>query len=467
MANSEQRLCIIGSGPAGCYLAEHLLKLLPEARIDIIEKLPVPFGLIRYGVAPDHQSTKGAGRVLDRTLSRDRVRFFGNVEVGRDVTLNELRSMYDAVVLATGAARDRRLGIPGEDLPGVIGSGAFVNWYNGHPSRAVPHLNNVRSAVVIGNGNVALDIARILAKGSEELKGSDLTPDVLESLQSQPLADIHIVGRRSAGDAKFSEHELEELGTLSRAKPVVEDVKELAGETPVQRVLQRFAADDRSEQPVAIHFHFGLTPVAFTSREGTREDGPSRTKVRSGGEEIAGLSARPRPCPDAELRNTDFSLSPFSQDIILQSVRFRSGSGENIEIPAQLCVTAIGYEALPCCTATPANGVFANDGGKIDTGLYVVGWAKRGPSGTIPTNRAEAQQVAQKIAGEVGAAGHASGLGGLLQSRGVIWVDYAGWKRIEAVENAAAGDERCRLKLLETEAMLDAAGLLEVQAGDN
>jgi ferredoxin--NADP+ reductase len=413
-------IAIIGSGPAGCYVAEALLKLLPEARIDVIEKLPVPFGLIRYGVAPDHQSTKGAGRVLDRVLSRERIRFFGNVEVGRDVKLAELRAMYDTVVLATGASRDRRLGIPGEDLPGVIGSGSFVNWYNGHPSGHVPHLSNVRSAVVIGNGNVALDVARILAKGADELKGSDLTPDVLEVLQSQPLQDIHIVGRRSAAEAKFSEHELEELGSLGRAKPIIEDVNQLSGGTPVQKVLQRFEADERTGTPVTINFHFGLTPVAFTGETG------------------------------------------------LQSVRFRSNAAEEMEIPAQLCITAIGYESVPCCTATPASGVFPNDAGKIDDGFYVVGWAKRGPSGTIPTNRAEAQQVAQKIAREVIApARHATDLGELLQARGVIWVDYAGWKRIEAVENAAACDERCRLKLLQTEGMLNAAGVLEMQAKDN
>ena len=172
-------LCVVGSGPAGCYVAEHLLKLLPDASIDVMEKLPVPFGLIRYGVAPDHQGTKGASRVLERTLARDRVRFFGNVEVGRDITLNELRPMYHIEVLATGAPRDRKLGIPGESLPGVIGSGAFVSWYNGHPSRTTPELQDVRSAVIIGNGNVALDVARILAKHRDELKGSDLTPDVL------------------------------------------------------------------------------------------------------------------------------------------------------------------------------------------------------------------------------------------------------------------------------------------------
>ena len=408
--NSKLSIAIIGSGPAGCYVAEHLLKLLPEARLDVLEKLPVPFGLIRYGVAPDHQSTKGAARVLDRTLSRDRVRFFGNVEVGRDITLDELRAMYHAVVLATGAQRDRKLGIPGEELPGVIGSGAFVGWYNGHPSRDTPHLRDVSSAVVIGNGNVALDVVRILAKGPDELKGSDLPPDVSEALGSQPVRDIHIVGRRSAAEAKFNEHELEELGTLLQAKPMVEDDAHLAGETPVQKVLRQFAHDPRTALPVTIHFHFGLTPAAFTG------------------------------------------------DAHLEGVKFRSAGGE-VTIPAQLAVTCIGYEAVPCCTASPANGVFTNDGGKIDDGLYVVGWAKRGPSGTIPTNRSEAQQVAQKIATEItgGQENPNADLVEVLHSRGVIWIDYAGWKRIEAMERAAAGDERCLLKLVQTEDMLRAA----------
>jgi ferredoxin--NADP+ reductase len=377
-------IAIIGSGPAGCYVAEHLLKLLPDARIDVLEKLPVPFGLIRYGVAPDHQGTKGAARVLDRTLSRDRVRFFGNVEVGRDITLNELRDMYHVVVLATGAPRDRKLGIPGEDLLNVIGSGAFVGWYNGHPSRTTPELSHVRSAVIIGNGNVALDVARILAKHSKELKGSDLTPDVLDALRSQPIEDIHIVGRRSAAEAKFSEHELEELGTLQRAKPVVRAGQQLSAETPVQKVLQKFAADERTDVPITIHFHFDLTPAAF-------------------------------------IGSTQ-----------LQAVSFRSTAGE-ISIPAQLAVTCIGYEAVPCCTAAPAKGVFANVGGKMGEGLYVVGWAKRGPSGTIPTNRSEALEVAHTIAGEIAAAPEkaASDLAEVLRSRGVAWIDYAGWKRIE------------------------------------
>ncbi len=421
MANSDQRLCIIGSGPAGCYLAEHLLKLLPEARIDVLEKLPVPFGLIRYGVAPDHQSTKGAARVLDRTLSRDRVRFFGNVEVGKDVTLNELRSMYHVVVLATGAPRDRELGIPGEDLPGVIGSGAFVNWYNGHPSRTVPHLNGVRSAVIIGNGNVALDVARILAKPGDELKGSDLTPDVLAALRSQPIEDIHIVGRRGAAEAKFSPSELKEIGTLQRAKPVVADPNAISGDTPVEQVLREFATDDRTGLPVTIHFHFGLMPLA-----------------------LAGETS-------------------------LQSVLFRSTSAEELKIPAQLAVTCIGYEAVPCCTAAPKKGVFSNDGGRIDDGLYVVGWAKRGPSGTIPTNRAEALEVAQKIAAEMAGVPEKSGadLTDVLQSRGVAWSDYAGWKRIEEAERAGASDERCRLKFLRTGEMMRIARQTDLEQNGN
>jgi ferredoxin--NADP+ reductase len=470
-------IAIIGSGPAGCYVAEHLLKLLPNARIDVLEKLPVPFGLIRYGVAPDHQSTKGAARVLDRTLSRDRVRFFGNVEVGRDVTLRELREMYHVVVLATGAPRDRKLGIPGEDLANVIGSGAFVAWYNGHPSRTIPELRDVRAAVIIGNGNVALDVARILAKHGDELKGSDLPPDVLAALRSQPIEEIHIVGRRSAAEAKFSPGELKEIGTLQRAKPVVADPNAISGDTPVAQVLREFAADDRTGLPVTIHFHFGLAPLAFADGEES-----SRIEVREGKEETSGLPARtarllkssvdgisgtktptyfqpPEPWPEGQ-------LYPNSR---LESVLFRSASGEEVSIPAQLAITCIGYEAVPCCTATPANGIFANLGGTIDDGLYVVGWAKRGPSGTIPTNRAEALEVAQKIASEITAAHERSApdLTAVLQSRGVAWTDYAGWKRIEEAERAGACDERCRLKLLRAEEMIRIARQTDLELKGN
>ena len=406
-----KHLAIIGSGPAGCYLADQLLRLIPDASIDIIEKLPVPFGLIRYGVAPDHQNTKAVARVFDRVLGRERVSFLGNVEVGRDVRLEELRSFYDAVVLATGAARDRRLAIPGEDLPGVMGSGAFVAWYNGHPHAQSPAVDGVRSAVVIGNGNVAIDVARLLAKSADEVAGSDLSKQVTGWLSSQPLQSIHIVGRRGPADAKFTDHELEELGTLQRARPLIADSAGLIGDTAIVKVLRSFAEAAPRETPVTINFDFHLTPIAFLG------------------------------------------------DDRLRAVQFRSSEGTISELPAQLAVTCIGYETLPCCTASPVKGIFANEAGKVDERLYVVGWAKRGPSGTIPTNRAEAQQVAQKISQEIadGQRSGSEGLRKLLEERRVCSVDYAGWRRIDAAELSGAGANRCREKISSTDEMLDVA----------
>lgn len=406
-----RHIAIIGSGPSGCYLADSLLHVLPDASVDIIERLPVPFGLVRYGVAPDHQGTKGVARVLDRVLARDPVRFFGNVEVGRDVSLDELALLYDAIVLATGASLDRKLGIAGEELPGVVPSSAFVGWYNAHPDHAAPLLRGVRSAVIIGNGNVALDVARILAIDPSELTGSDLSHEVMSTLAAQPLETIHIVGRKSAAETRFTDHELAELGTLSRARPVLSDPNALVGETAVVKTLRGFAAAERDHRPIAINFLFGLAPLAFLG------------------------------------------------DDRLRAVQFRAVDGRKLDLPAELAVTCIGYQTAACCSAVPTDGTFTNENGKIRQGLYVVGWAKRGPSGTIPTNRAEAQQVAQRIASEItdsGATG-ADGLSELLASRAVPCVDYAGWRRIEAAEVAAAGEERCRHKFTRLNAMLEVA----------
>jgi len=404
-------IAIIGSGPAGCYLADQLLRLIPDASIDVLEKLPVPFGLIRYGVAPDHQSTKVVSRLFDRVLAREQVGFFGNVEVGRDVRLDELMSLYDAVILATGAARDRRLGIPGEDLPGVTGSGSFVGWYNRHPHAVASVARDVRSAVIIGNGNVALDVARMLAKSPEEFAGSDVAREFLAWLTAQPLETIHLVGRRSAAEARFSDHELAELGTLQRARPVVSDPASLTGDTAVVKTLRGFAESAARDTPVTINFHFNLTPTEFAG------------------------------------------------DGRLQDVQFRSATGQTVILPAQLAVACIGYEVLLCCSLATVNGVFANQDGKVAERLYVVGWAKRGPSGIIPTNRVEAQQLAQKIAQETQSEGRPSGAGlrKLLQERDVRWVDYAGWRRIDAAELARAAAGRAREKFTSPDEMLDAA----------
>ena len=224
-----RQIAVVGSGPAGCYLADAVLRSAKDCRIDIIDRLPTPFGLVRCGVAPDHQSTKAVTRLLERILARPEVGFFGGIELGRDVTLEELRELYDGVVLATGAPRDRCLGIAGEDVRGVFSSSSFVGWYNPHPDHAEIDLSTVRSVVVIGNGNVALDVARILAKTGDEFRDSDLDPSIAAAIESAPLRRIHIVGRRAAGNMKFMPHELSEFGELARARPLLAAGNELDG----------------------------------------------------------------------------------------------------------------------------------------------------------------------------------------------------------------------------------------------
>jgi Pyridine nucleotide-disulphide oxidoreductase len=405
-----RQIAIVGSGPSGCYLADQLLRLVADSSIDVIERLPVPFGLVRYGVAPDHQATKAVSRVLDRILSNPRIGFFGNVEVGRDVLLDQLLTWYDAVVLATGASRDRKLGITGEDLPGVLGSTSFVNWYNSHPESLAPLLKDVSSVVIVGNGNVAIDVARILARAPQDFTGSDLAVAVATLLHAQPLKEIHIVGRRGPKDAKFTEHELAELGALKRVQPKVDDHADLSGDTPVLGVLRELQSRIVHSAPLTLHFRFSMTPVAFVG------------------------SGR------------------------LQAVRFRRDDVE-YELPAQLAVTCIGYHAGVCCSASPVDGIFLNEEGRMKAGLFVVGWAKRGSSGTIPTNRSEAQQLAQRMAKEVIDSGRRGrqALREHLGSNGKIFVDYSGWKRIDAVEVARANDGRCRLKLTSIDQMLQVA----------
>ena len=401
-----RHIAIIGSGPSGCYLADALLRLVPDCRIDVLDRLPVPFGLVRYGVAPDHQGTKAVARVFDRMLARDRIGFFGHVEVGRDVSLAQLEALYDAVVIATGAAEDRRLGIPGEDLAGVVGSGRFVGWVNGHPDHADGSFRAPQSVVVIGNGNVALDVARLLAKTPAEFDGSDLGA----FFPASAVRTIHIVGRRGPDETKFTDHELEELATLRQARPMLADPAVLTSDTPRSAILRAF--ETLPERSVSLQFHFGLVPDAILGNDA------------------------------------------------VEAVRFRDAAGRPVTLTADLAVTCVGYQARACCTAIPTDGLFANDGGQIRDGLYTVGWAKRGPSGTIPTNRIEAQAVAQRIAAELCDGGKPGGAGlrALLDGQATRWVDYAGWRRIEALELAGADPGRCRRKLTAIQDMLAAAG---------
>jgi NADPH-dependent glutamate synthase beta subunit-like oxidoreductase len=385
----------------------------PGCRIDIIDRLPTPYGLVRAGVAPDHQSTKAITRVFDRVLTRDGVAFWGNVEIGREIGLDELRGLYDAVVIATGAPLDRSLGVPGGDLPGIVGSGAFVGWYNCHPdhigqtARLAADLAGTRSAVLIGNGNVALDVARILAKIPDELALSDIDPEVERALA------IHIVGRRGPADAGFSPQELGELGELDRARPIVVATDLPAAEDgpnpAIIACLRDFAARPADGKPVTICFHFHARPVGFT--------GSDR----------------------------------------VEAARFLRPDGTQLVLPADFVVTCIGYQAVACGALAPEGGIFANLDGRIAPGLYVVGWAKRGPSGTIATNRAESHEVARRLAAEVAPSDDRPGgaaLAALLAERGARRVDYAAWLRIDAAERARAMPGRPRHKLGDRDGLL-------------
>ena len=365
-----RHIAIIGSGPAGYYTAEAAQKKFgDDVRVDIIDRLPVPFGLIRFGVAPDHQSIKAVAGRYEKVALSDNVRFVGNVTIGKDVSVDELQTLYDAVILATGAPNDRPLDIAGADLPGVFGSAAFVGWYNGHPDYADlnPPLDG-RHVVIVGNGNVALDVARILSKTRAEFDGSDIVSHALDVLEHSAVEDITILGRRGPHQIAMTPKELGELAHLQRATPRVDtddlpDIGEDALLEPGIRKsvthLREFAAIPeafRADKPISINFDFFATPVAI---EG---DGKvQRVRVE-------------------RMRLDD---------------QYRSiSTGESYTIDCSMVISCIGYQT-PSIDGVPyehGRGRFANLDGRILPGLYCVGWpgvvhrvplGRTGPMGTI------------------------------------------------------------------------------------
>ena len=424
-----RHFAVIGSGPAGFYTAEALAKAYGDAaRIDIIEKFPVPYGLIRFGVAPDHQSLKAVSRRYDKVAEDANVRFVGNVAVGEAVSITELQSLYDAVILATGAPDDRKLGIEGEELPGVVGSAEFVGWYNGHPCFAdlSPPLDG-KYAAVIGNGNVALDCARILSKNHHEFEGSDIVGHALEALDQSAVRTITIVGRRGPHQISMTPKELGELGHLEAATPVVEgdDFPPVEADDALEpghrksiNILRDFAATGPDGSKARrIVFDFFARPVRIEGNGRAERLIVERTELDESG------SAR--------------------------------GTGETYEVPASLIVTSIGYHT-PRIAGVPYDergGKFANDGGVIGDGLYCVGWARRGPSGTIGTNRPDGQEVAELIAAALPPGGSSAKAGGvgldaLLAERGIRATSFDDWRSIESAETAAARPGSPREKLI-------------------
>jgi len=416
-----RHFAVVGSGPAGFYTAEALEKAYgDQARIDILDRYPVPYGLIRFGVAPDHQSLKAVSKRYDKVAESAGVDFIGNVTVGADISVADLLDLYDAVILATGAPHDRKLGIPGEDLPGVIGSAEFVGWYNGHPEFADldPFLDGTH-AVVVGAGNVALDCARILSKTRHEFEGSDIVGHALDALDHSAIRTITILGRRGPHQVAMTPKELGELGHLEDAVPVVEpaDFPPIEADEPLEPGLRKSVtllrgfADLPHDKAKHMVFDFFAKPLRVEGDGKVERIIVERTELDEKG------SAR--------------------------------GTGDTYEVPASLVITAIGYSTSPIPDVPFEGGKFVNENGRIADRLYAVGWARRGPTGTIGTNRPDGYDVAEQIAASLPAQGSgdregASGLKRLLESRGVMPTDYDDWRKIEETEvgNARPGSPR-------------------------
>lgn len=439
------RVAVIGSGPSGLYAADELSKHDPVS-VDVVDRLPCPYGLLRYGVAPDHLKMKSLEITLRKILERPRVRFLGGVELGTGISVDELREYYDAVVYATGSPIDRRLSIPGEDLPGSFSATQFVAWYCGHPDAEVDAFTlDARSAVVIGVGNVAVDVARILAKTAHELGVTDMPDHVLEVLDASAVSDIYIVGRRGPAQAKFTTKELRELGELANADVVVDPaelVLDEAGKELVEtnktvrrnlETLQEWSTRSQLGRPRRIHLRFLLAPVAVL--------GTGRVEAVQ--------------CERNELDGSGGV----------------AGTGETVTLAAQLLLRSVGYRGLPLpgVPFDERSGVIPHVAGRVQrngstaTGEYVVGWIKRGPTGVIGTNKGDAKETVERLLRDLDALPRAphrepNMIIDRLTRQGVGVVTWAGWEAIEAAEQAlgvAVG--RTRIKIANREALLTAA----------
>jgi NADPH-dependent glutamate synthase beta subunit-like oxidoreductase len=441
------RVAIIGAGPSGFYAAEALFKSETTVQVDMYEKLPVPFGLVRSGVAPDHQKIKNVTKIYEKIAAHPQFRFIGNVTIGKDLAVNELKQHYDALLFTSGASSDRRLGVPGEDLMGSHTATEFVAWYNGHPEYRDRVFDlSQETAVIIGQGNVAVDVCRILAKSVDELKQTDIARHALEALAESKIKDIYMVGRRGPAQAAFTPQEAKELGELAitdtlvkpadmQLGPVCEAELQMADKGHNRKnieILKALAEKGKTGKQRRLHIEFFYSPV-----------------------ELRG---------DQRLQAVVLERNALSGEAGRQKA---SGTGEQHILPCGLLFRSVGYKgtAMPGVPFHESWGVFPNEKGRIESGLYAAGWIKRGPSGIIGTNKPCSYETVATLLADLPdlspcAVPHTEAVLDLLQQRGVKVVSFEDWRRIDALEVArgqASGKPR--------EKFVAVADMLEILAG--
>jgi ferredoxin--NADP+ reductase len=449
----------VGSGPAGFYTAEHLLKLdEPVVEVDIFDRLPTPFGLVRAGVAPDHPKIKSVIRVYEKTAAREGFRFFGNVEIGRHLSPAELAERYHAVVYAYGTATDRQLGIPGEDLPGSHPATEFVAWYNAHPDFADREFDlSHERAVVIGNGNVAADVARMLALTPAELAETDTADHAIEALSSSGVREIVVLGRRGPAQAAFTNPEVRELGEMVDA-----DIDIDPGECELDAVSREFLDSDEADITARKNVEIFTD---FAARE--PEDKPKRIALRflRSPVEIRGEA------------NVESIVVGRNELVRSDDGRIVArDTGEREELECGLVLRSIGYKGVPLegLPFEAGRGLIPNDGGRgkdPDTGepvpgLYAVGWIKRGPSGVIGTNKKDAQETVDNLLADLGAdavpdpplASDREAIEELLSERCPDHVTFEGWQLIDQAEQERGRPlGRPRVKFCRVDEMVEAS----------
>ncbi|MGW5699703.1 FAD-dependent oxidoreductase [Amycolatopsis japonica] len=433
----------MGAGPAGIYAADILDKSDADVTIDLFERMPAPFGLIRYGVAPDHPRIKGIVTALHKVLDKPNIRLLGNVDYGTDLKLDDLRQFYDAVIFSTGAMADRALDIPGIDLDGSYGAADFVSWYDGHPDVPRTWPLNATSVAVLGVGNVALDVARILAKTADELLSTDIPDNVYQGLKASPVTDVHVFGRRGPAQAKFTPLELRELDHSPNVEVIVypEDIEFDEGSIAalraskqidmVVKTLQEWAIRDQGDRPKRLHLHFLHSPCEIVGEDG------KVTGLRTERTELTG---------DGNVR----------------------GTGEFHDWDVQAVYRAVGYLSshLPEIPFDHTTGTVPNQAGRVldideeqVPGVYVTGWIKRGPVGLIGHTKGDAAETIASLLADADnltapAVEDPDAILGFLTERGVPFTTWEGWGKLDAHEKSLGVPHgRERVKVVERDEM--------------